>query len=231
MEPNPMSTNAFICSVFLVMLSATPCFANDPVTPEDGRLLAIKSQEDQYRQVARKEPTPGNLLESLALSQARGDQAKEVEVALELLSLRREDGAAVIKAIRSCYENNTRAQIRVRCALVLFEFDREQGLGLAEQILQDNDFNLLERVLLASGLLQNGILIGYVTVSDGLVSSDALTRKVTLDLLNQFRRYNGKEYGPAGEVIDIPSTISRARERAQKIVDDVAKADQPSSRP
>ena len=202
---------------------------------EVDRQKGLHEVESVYSKYTGKEPTRENLLNSLKMKNAKGDELLAVNVALQIILLEKDklklDPDTISQAIQECFENYPDPDywlVRVFCAHNLMRIDKPKGIDLSRKILDDPKMELIAKLNMARRLIKAKVLIGYPVLLEGLITpNDDLRRKLAIPLLEAFFTYDGAIYGEKGEKVDIRALIAKAKKDAkeQKIIDDLEKAE------
>jgi len=193
---------------------------------EQNRLeCALQEARRCYRSFVGREPTLENISQSLKMDNTEYNGLAEIVVALDIVALESTNANVLADAVLKCYEKNpTDGNIRVGCVKALLHISRENGVELSRQLLNAQDASLETKLFVAGDLIAVHELFGYPVLKDGLVTVKGTDRRIALALLEHFRRYDGASYNDRGEKIDISKLIEEARQKLQKVLDDLGKA-------
>jgi hypothetical protein len=146
-----------------------------------------------YKAHTKKEATLSNVFESIQLT----NKKNEVSLALMVLACTNEvtNKNEVAKLVLQVYNNSTEPKVRTRAAHSLLSFNKEKGIELCKQVINDENYRLSERLILSKVLIDYDVLEGY-----DLDSPSA--RSEAESLIIKYKEHDG-EKDVKGNKIDI----------------------------
>ena len=153
-----------------------------------------------YKAHTEKEATLSNILESIQLT----NKNNEVSLALMVLACTSEvtNKNEVAKLVLQVYNNSTSPKVHTRAAVALLNLDKEKGIELCKQIVNDENYNLSKKLMLSKVLIDYDVLEGYDLIEQGLNSDSPSARSEAENLIIEYKEHDGKK-DIKGNKIDI----------------------------
>jgi hypothetical protein len=197
----------------------------DPASPEIERQNALEESQKDYASITGREATPTNLESSLMAGGATGTSAAEVVTALNVIALSNPDPDFLARKVLACYEKNPQNfAVKLKCAKILLGIDKAKGVPIAREILANSNATLETRLLAATYLTNVRELDGYSILPEGLLSSNAVERRVAISLLQRLAKFDFMQVPGTTEKIDVRRLIEKLKSQTTdpKILTDLA---------
>ena len=174
---------------------------------DQGQREELRLARHLYTMAAKRDAQRTNVLSSL-----ESTNYLEIVSALGVLAAERASSTNVAARVRDCYVRNVRNEdwfVRISCIRVLLFADQSKGVGYAKDALKE--LPLEGKLGLCIYLIGQGKLFGYPVLREGLLTTNVNTRRMTLQLLESYRQYDGQVWNEAGDRINIEGLIQETR--------------------
>ena len=208
----------FVLSVYGCVCSGgiDMAYANDSANEEIAIAQEQKEIASRYSCLTGKEVNHANLIQSLSITNARGQRASEIVAALDLIRLSAEKNTELARSVEACYQQNPYWLVQVKCIEALGVLDEAKADDLAHKILADSNMELEARLLVAKLEVKKGKLYGYPVLRAGLMSTNGYQQRIADELMNDFEKYDGQVYDENNGKIDLRKLRSERATRPLK---------------
>lgn len=200
---------AIICMA-LLQTGGSIAVADDSVKKETAIEQEKAELSRRYMALTGKQPDIDALLGSLKMVNARGEKASEVVAALDLLRISASQNKNIAQDIVTCYRQNSYWLIKIKCVEALEAIDEVEGDKLAKEVLSSTQIDIEGKLILGLQLVKKGKLFFYPVLREGLTTKNKYQQKLTAELLEEFRKYEGKPYDESGNKIDLKRLMEEA---------------------
>jgi hypothetical protein len=199
-------TQLLFALIFIILSNIA--LATDAPNQEMALQAELQERREFYTKVSGKQPTRENLINSLKLQNASGLKAAEIVMAFDLLEMESNKDKALVPEIIKCYNNNSDWLIHVKCSEMLLDLDEKKGIELAKKIIDDPQLDLEAKLSMSRRLVKKGKLFAYPVLREGLMTSNKWRHRMALELLEEYRSYDGKVWDEkSGKKIDISQLL------------------------
>ena len=199
-------TTIIILTVIFAKITLASWFDTD----EERKQSMFYDAQVAYKMVLNKEAAISNVLESLQLNIENLKIQNEVAFALQFLEFINPNDLSnlneVVQLVLQCNNNTTNHTIRINVADTMMNLNKEKGIELNKEIINDKNYTLSDKLFQADNLVRAGVLVGCELVKEGLKSKNKLARYNAELVIRRLEKYDG-EIDEKGNKIDIVKLV------------------------